>query len=355
MLIWTARPGLCLRCLGTGSSPEPLFNLMSSFNNRENWMIVCMGPGLRIMCKRVLVVVIGVLLWCAAAEGGLRLLNVRFDASLFTPDPELGWALRPNAKGWNVSEGEAYVRINSVGMRDKERSVQKPPNTFRIAFLGDSMTEARQVALKDTYCARLEEKLQASAMKGRTVEVLNFGVPGYGTAQELLMLRNMVQQYKPDLVLLEFYFGNDLADNHRALDYTKAGGRPYFVEKDGQLILDDFFRYRPELQPTAIHRHNQLADLMNHSRLLLLLESAKAKLRTIGKRQVPKADPVIPSDYVRTLMYIPPRISYAIETWKVTEGMLLMLRDEARSEGAGFLLLDFPMGMQISTDQQKQR
>src|ERR1700737_4992723 len=280
MLIWTARPGLCLRCLGTGSSPEPLFNLMSSFNNRENWMIVCMGPGLRIMCKRVLVVVIGVLLWCAAAEGGLRLLNVRFDASLFTPDPELGWALRPNAKGWIVSEGEAYVRINSAGMRDKERSIPKPPNTFRIAFLGDSMTEARQVPLEDNYCARLEHDLETSVMKGGVVEVVNFGVPGYGTAQELLMLRNKVRKYKPDLVLLEFYFGNDLSDNHRTLDYTKPGGRPYFVEKDGQLILDDSFRYRPEMQPAAILRHNWLADLMNHSRLLLFLYFAKARAQT---------------------------------------------------------------------------
>jgi hypothetical protein len=288
-------------------------------------------------------------------EAGLRLATIRFDASLFTSDPDLGWALRPKAEGWNVSDGEQYIRINSDGMRDKERSVPKAPHSFRIAVLGDSVTEARQVALEDSFPTRLERQLaHCPSMQGRTVEVLNFGVPGYGTAQELLMLRGKVRKYRPDLVLLEFYFGNDLSDNLRELDYTDPGGRPYFVERDGRLVLDDSFQHLPKMQPGAIRLHNWLADLMNHSRLLLLLESAKTKLHYIRRETVPNPDPLLPENYIQTVMYIPPRSPYAVQTWRVTEGTLLMLRDEATSQGAGFLLLDFPMSMQIGADQQRQ-
>ncbi len=310
----------------------------------------------RIACQRGLLLAAGLLLPCLLVEVGLRLATIRFDASLYTSDPDLGWALRPNAEGWNVSDGKQYIRINSDGMRDKERSVPKSPHSFRIAVLGDSVTEARQVALEDTFPSRLERQLaHCPSMQGRTVEVLNFGVPGYGTAQELLMLRGKARKYRPDLVLLEFYFGNDLSDNLRELDYTKPGGRPYFVEKDGRLVLDDSFKHLPEMQPGAIRLHNWLADLMNHSRLLLLLESAKRKLHDIRGETVPKRDPFLPENYIQTVVYVPPRSPYAVQTWRVTEGTLLMLRDEATSQGAGFLLLDFPMSMQISADRQRQQ
>jgi lysophospholipase L1-like esterase len=310
----------------------------------------------RIACQRGLLLAAGLLIACLLAEVGLRLATIRFDASLFTPDPDLGWALRPNAEGWNMSDGEEYIRINSDGIRDKERRVPKPPHSFRIAVLGDSVTEAIQVTLEDTFPSRLERQLaHCPSMQGRTVEVLNFGVAGYGTTQELLMLRGKVRKYQPDLVLLEFYFGNDLSDNFRELDYTKPGGRPYFVEKDGRLVLDDSFQHLPEMQPGAIRLHNWLADLMNHSRLLLLLESAKTKLHNIRGETAPKRDPLLPENYIQTVMYVPPRSPYAVQTWRVTEGVLPMLRDEARSQGAGFLLLDIPMSMQISADRQRQQ
>lgn len=297
----------------------------------------------------------GTLLACLLAEGGLRLVNIRFDASLYTPDPELGWSLRPRAEGWNVSEGEAYVRINSSGMRDEERTIPKPPGTFRIAVLGDSLTEARQVPLQDTFCFRLQRKLaHCPNMQGRNVEVLNFGVPGYGTAQEFLMLQGRVRKYKPDLVVLNFDFDTDLLANHRVLDYTKPGGRPYFVEKDGDLALDDSFRERPDLQPAAIRRHNQLADVMNHFRLLLLLDAVKTQLPVTRGRNAKKADRLLPDDYIQALMYIPPRIRSALQAWTVTEGILLMVRNEANSQHAGFLLADFPMAMQLSGDRARQ-
>src|SRR6267143_6696372 len=92
-------------------------------------------------------------------EIGLRVVG--FSSPLFTmTDPYRGISLRPDAEGWWREEGNAYVRINSAGLRDREHAKQKPPNTFRIAVLGDSFAEARQVPIEDTFWAMLEKKLQ---------------------------------------------------------------------------------------------------------------------------------------------------------------------------------------------------
>src|SRR6185295_3673698 len=72
------------------------------------------------------------------------------------------------------------------------------------------------------------------------IEVINFGVSGYGTTEELLTLREKVWKYSPDLVVLAVTTNNDITDNSRAL--KKTDDVPYFVYKDGELTLDDSFR-----------------------------------------------------------------------------------------------------------------
>ena len=63
-------------------------------------------------------------------------------------------------------------------------TVDKPPNTFRIAVIGDSFAEALQVDLDHTFWSVMERKLaEGWRGNGQRVEVLNFGVSGYGTAR----------------------------------------------------------------------------------------------------------------------------------------------------------------------------
>ncbi len=61
-----------------------------------------------------------------SGEGVLRVAREHFDASLYQQEASRGYALRPGAEGWNVTEGETYVRINSDGMRDRERPRERP-------------------------------------------------------------------------------------------------------------------------------------------------------------------------------------------------------------------------------------
>src|SRR5438874_2202497 len=80
----------------------------------------------------------------ALGEGALRLIGFSYP-SFWLPDELTGSRLRPGAEAWSRSEGEAYVKINSRGLRDVEHALQKPQGAYRIAVLGDSYAEAMQV------------------------------------------------------------------------------------------------------------------------------------------------------------------------------------------------------------------
>src|SRR5262245_52829809 len=90
------------------------------------------------------------LLGLLAVEGGLRLFGL--DKQLvWVPDTVLGWRHVPGAKRHWVEEGDGRIVINSLGYRDRERQLDKPAGTFRIAVFGDSMTEGVQVNLEQTF------------------------------------------------------------------------------------------------------------------------------------------------------------------------------------------------------------
>src|SRR4051812_11927398 len=93
---------------------------------------------------------------------GLLIFEVFLRAVGFTypvfyePDTSRGYALRPDMQGWYRKEGEAFVLINSDGLRDREHTKVKPPETFRIAVVGDSYAEAFQVAQSAAFWSVME-------------------------------------------------------------------------------------------------------------------------------------------------------------------------------------------------------
>lgn len=296
----------------------------------------------------------GVLVALVLFEVGLRVAGIRFEASLYTRDRILGFALRPFAAGWSVREGKAYVRINSDGFRDREHTLETPANTLRIAVLGDSVTEARQVEADRRFTAVAEQSLsRCPALQGHNVEVFNFGVSGYGTAQELLALRHHVWKYEPDVVLLQFYAGNDMFNNHRDLNLPDPNLGPYFVYKGSELVLDDSFRNSPRLSASYVRWRGWLADLMNRSRVLLLVNEADVRLRRLPSQL--RGGPGLEADYMAWMPYVPPSHPAMIEAWRVTEGLLLLMRDEVRSRGADFYILNATMAMQVHPDPSARR
>src|SRR4051812_1844244 len=167
--------------------------------------------------KKLLLVFMGLLFGLLMCEIFLRVIGYSYPI-FYETDYYRGFALRPGIEGHYQREGESYVSINSDGLRDREHSKTKPANTFRIAVLGDSFTEAMQVSMEQTYWHLLEKELNdCHAFPGKQVEIINFGVSGYGTGQELLTLREKVWPYSPDMVILAFTTYNDIFDNARSI------------------------------------------------------------------------------------------------------------------------------------------
>ena len=99
------------------------------------------------------------------------------------------------------------IVINSRGLREEEYPLEKPEGVYRILVLGDSVTFGENVAAEESF----PEQMQLLLNEVRTepkVEVLNAGVRGYNTYQELLMLKEVGLPYDLDLVIV-CYVVND--------------------------------------------------------------------------------------------------------------------------------------------------
>ena len=148
------------------------------------------------------------------------------------PDPELGWFHTPgDVFDWKVEGRTRRIRINSHGLRDTEHPYEKPPEVRRVLLLGDSFAEALQVDLEESVGKRLEHLLNERNRDGtHPYEVINGGVNGFGTDNELLFFRREGRKYESDLVLLAFYLGNDLRNNWYPLENKVIGEsrKPHF-------------------------------------------------------------------------------------------------------------------------------
>ncbi|HEY0080834.1 MAG TPA: SGNH/GDSL hydrolase family protein [Pyrinomonadaceae bacterium] len=345
---------------------------------------------LRRASVKLLVVFLSLLVGLLLVEAALRVAGYAYPV-FYVTDAERGWALKAGVEGWYRKEGEAYIRINSDGLRDVEHSKAKPEGTLRIAVVGDSYAEALQVSLEETFWKVMERELQACpAFGGKRVEVVNFGVSGYGTAQEFITLRRHVRAYSPDIVLLAFTTANDISDNSRLL--KKTDDIPYFVFRDGQLVLDDSFRdsasYRLRVSPVGrlgvwLRSSSRVVQLLHHAQAAFQTYRRSRKMKADADRKSAREKPEKLSDAARpthskrfalvadderarpfaaatrdgvaraeelgvdNAVYLEPDEAVWGDAWRVTEKLLALMRDEAESQGARFVIVTLSNGIQV--------
>lgn len=130
------------------------------------------------------------------------------------------WRLTPNSTVRFVTDYyDIQVNANSYGIRDSEYS-DKDASTYRILGLGDSFAFGWGVNQEDSFYKQLQSKLASSDLLKRVnkenAEVINAGIPGFGTYEALEMLESLGRQYSPDLIVLAMYEGNDYLNNKSA-------------------------------------------------------------------------------------------------------------------------------------------
>jgi len=177
------------------------------------------------------------------------------------------------------------------------------------------------------------------ALAGRNVEVLNFGVSGFGTGQELLMLKHRVLAYSPDIVLLAFLTGNDIADNSVALSHAP---RPYFVHRQGQLVLDSSFAAQPTYPLRKLG-----ARIAVYFRVLQLVSRRRGAAQNRGQDDGAN---VFDEPGLNPEVYRPPDQRDWIDGWAITEDLLKALNDTAEAGGARFIVATLTNGIQVNPD-----
>jgi lysophospholipase L1-like esterase len=298
------------------------------------------------------------------AECGLRLHHygslrgLSGEHSLRMPHPSRGWTLAPD--GWSFQRTRDYgvlVRTNAQGLRDRPHAYEKPAGIFRIVVLGDSFMEAYQVALEESLPWRLQEQLAP-----RGVEVVNLGIGGYGTAQQLRYLEEEGLRYAPDLVVLAFFGGNDISNNARAIESALMGAdeptvfsRPYataagldaplaWTPPDAERMAPHAARWhaRQDSSLDALRRFFQPAMVVN------LLEQAGAQLIARLTQQEPYDPSWLFGWPFLESVPLPEAARAWDEAWLVTRRLMLEMDRVARGAGARFAIVLVPAHFQVA-------
>jgi len=134
--------------------------------------------------------------WQIAAEWNRELLHRSpSNISYFVFDDLLGWTVGPSRQstdGLYLSSREG-IRSSTVGV-----SFTSWTDRPRVAIVGDSFTFGLEVQFESTWGKQLEDKSTVP------IQVLNFGVDGYGVDQAYLRYHRDVQPWHAELVVLGF-------------------------------------------------------------------------------------------------------------------------------------------------------
>ena len=136
-------------------------------------------------------------------QGGEYNMSGLVQPSLFS---NIVYELKPNLSG---RFRDKTFRSSSLGIRDKEYSMEKPKQTYRIMGIGDSVMFGWGVHQGEAYLDLLEDRLNALEGDPRTFETFNFALPGYNTTMEVATLEHRAMAYQPDLIIIQFV-NNDL-------------------------------------------------------------------------------------------------------------------------------------------------
>ena len=242
-------------------------------------------------------------------------------------DSLLGWK-KIGGRSVNIRTSEYSLRetLNSKGLRGPDYPYERDTSSLRVLALGDSFVEGYSVPDIGLFSVLLENMLQLQSSSA--VEIINMGTGGYSTDQEYLAYGSEGRKYRPDLVLLFFYY-NDLLYNIKSSydGYPK----PYFSIVGRKLRLGNV-----PVPKTGLH--GQLRTYLKSIALLKLVSSLKYQLR--HKKAAGSAN-------IETDVFLPTPPLWVDKAWEVTEGILIALSEAAKRDGGKLIVLYVPARFEI--------
>jgi len=144
--------------------------------------------------------------------------------------PELGLIINEPNSVQVVSSPRVYntVIYNKYGFRGPDWPIPKNPGETRIAVLGDSYIEGREVAFDALVTSVLEKRIGSGTI------VMNFGLSGTGQADQIPLYRNFVRKFKPDILIHCVTVSNDFEENVQELSPLQS--KNFLKIEDGELV-----------------------------------------------------------------------------------------------------------------------
>lgn len=161
-------------------------------------------------------------------EAALRVVAIVVRPRFTRVDETLGWYHTPGASGQRTMEGHSHsLSYNALGFRGRNIPFERT-GAPRVVFLGDSFVDGSEVGDREVFSDRLEKRFSC-------LEVVNLGVYGYSTTQELLMFDRFGSRFNPDLVVL-VTITNDFTDN--TSNFSEFGPAPRFLPAGDTLVFE---------------------------------------------------------------------------------------------------------------------
>jgi lysophospholipase L1-like esterase len=248
--------------------------------------------------------------------------------------PDLHYTAAPNQQGTvqvadeGAGERTIHVYINGYGQRCDDFLLEKEPGEFRVVVLGDSLTFGPGVGNDETFALQAESLLnheQGESGSGESfVRLVNVAANGYSTIHYLRWMETQLETYRPDLVVMGLYIGNDLviATRNRLFNPVPFPG---VVRNSaiGHYLLEN---HRPVLMDLA----EAMAPAESQSRLLEPIDKSLRRFVNVPEDELGYDDKVL--------------------LWRHAMGHVTRMRELAEAAGIPFVCLLIPQSHMVSND-----
>jgi len=241
-----------------------------------------------------------------------------------------------------------HPEVNSCGLRGDEIIVSKPGGVFRVLILGDSVTYGTGVTKDQTFAARLEELLRDIHNPS---EVLNAGVQGYTTYNELKLYSTKGKSFQPDLVVLAVCL-NDVVNPRLHWVYTRnaltnipdaAIPNLEYDREHALPLLESRAHEREAGPPSGWLDRSRLYQAVHRSLPRVLREDADAANDYRPSLTAPTPTYLTGEDRLSIEVLLDPRSPEF--RWLVT--LIGQLHDEVVADGGRFLVVLLPLAYQL--------
>lgn len=261
-----------------------------------------------------------------SGEAAIRIFHFFHPLFIFYDDSYNRFRGRPFSQDFDF-------KLNSHGFKDTEFSAKKS-STFRILAIGDSFSYGI-VPYKYNYLTLLESQIQG---EGLDVEVFNMGIPSTGPKEYLALLRQEGLQFDPDMVLLSFFIGNDLAESGR--------GKKWHEHSYLASLFHYLLHIRPKYEGRIVHGAGAYCDDCPtfDKTTYLNIEKDRSRICLTGDADVlPLLDKAI--DYLRQIQAICKErgISFAVviipDEVQINAGLQQKVRAQLAVQNSGWSTL----------------